>query len=518
MPDTLFGQQMPMPNMPQMMSQGMPNVSLQGEFNPGGFSSGAMGGAVFNNLEDTMNRNFRDSDLQYQNALLQFDQNQKNVPLADAQRQLAMTGTQQAQETLGKYGQQSSDVAALAGIAGNQAKISGSQMEDTLNHANGMHFMNEVVKATPDFEKNPAAQKEVRDIAAKTGITNLHDDPVELKKQIASWAAAAENNIPFQQKLKEMDTAYKQQVGAKGYAAGVGIKEMELESARILRQAGFDHDDAMRYAMSPTETQAAIDMNRDIANTGVVSGNTLSKMRAGMAQNPVVQKMNESITEKSILTQYAGLSNTAERQKAAIMDGIPPEVAKTITDSNWQGIISHYVPEISRQHSMQNAEDQVGRVIGQRTVDEGNGPEHYVQDKQGHYQLVPGAGTTQPGPQQGPAIPKFTAGPPQGAVTKRTYSDGRVEYLDANKKVIPTAAPAAAAQTPAAPAPTDGTVNTNVPDNSGAPLRGAQPEAASGLSGSIVALQQQLKTEKDPQKAMMLAQAISKLMNSNMGR
>ncbi len=164
----------------QAANYGLPGTSMGLESMPG--LGGAMQATDYGNLQDTLQRNFRDSDLANQQAQLEYQRSQAQQPVIDAQRQLELSklGIQQSGYDNGTQAQ-IAKTGSAATIAENLAKKSDADLNTMQTHLNGAYNMDQIMQhaagGSDDIEKKigatlmqPSAVSALRESAKRAGI------------------------------------------------------------------------------------------------------------------------------------------------------------------------------------------------------------------------------------------------------------------------------------------------------------------------------------------------------------
>src|SRR6266446_6590470 len=124
---------------------GLPGTSMGVESMPG--LGGAMQGTDYGNLQSTLQRNFRDSDLGYEQQLQNYQQDVAQNPLREAQRNLELSKAGIAQSGYDNGTQaQIAKTGSAATIAENLAKKSDADLNTMQTHLNGAYNMDQIMR------------------------------------------------------------------------------------------------------------------------------------------------------------------------------------------------------------------------------------------------------------------------------------------------------------------------------------------------------------------------------------
>lgn len=203
--------------------------------------SGAIGGQNQGNLQDTLSRNFRDSDLANQVMQNNYQQEMLNNPNLAAGRATDMMKQQTMQDIYGKgLMQQGMEGEIQSKIGAGRSALSKADMEDRVQHEEGIWDMAGQIKDGGESLKyNPKRQKEILDeIGKKYNIKGLPDLMTpDFMNQVALKALRAQNNLAELRKQRAEQEKYQQDVGVENAAAGKGRLEIGIDSRNALAAA-----------------------------------------------------------------------------------------------------------------------------------------------------------------------------------------------------------------------------------------------------------------------------------------
>ncbi len=404
---TLFGANMNLPNTPELANPGMGGIQLQGGMGAGGFDSGALGGQMFNNLQDTLARNFRDSDLRNANAEMAYGENVKNVPILDSVRDLAMQGMGLEKEMFNTGLKKEQAVSgAKKDVAENIAKASKAQLEELFNQQQGMHGIAGIIKESPDFLNDPEAQKAVKSIADKASIKGVPSTFTQKDvDHINSWAKAAENSVEFRNKVSVLDTAYKQEVGETNYKAGKGKLELQIAAAQMNLQSQRELTAEMKYMSMPDDAKTLLEVRNKITKGEALDQIDLMRLRSLVGQNPTVANALSAINEKGVMMQLLSMQDKQLIKMALQNKWITPADLSTLGPDPKGKLMGMLVPKIAAQLRDQVIENHVAKLTaGSTIVDAQNKPSHYEQQEGEDYKLVPGPSINGTVPPEKPAV------------------------------------------------------------------------------------------------------------------
>src|SRR6266567_4449639 len=205
--------------------------------------SGAISGTNYGNLQSTLDRNFRDSDLGYEQQLQNYQQDVAGNPNREATRQLEASKIALSQSGFDNGTQaQIAKTGAAAQVAENLAKKSDADLNTMQTHLNGAYNMDQIMRTaaggSDDLEKKigatlmqPSALKALKESAKRADIEFPDAIDHEYLMKIHAEASTAVNSLPMIQKALLAKQAYQQTVGTGNAAQGVGTEELKNTGA-----------------------------------------------------------------------------------------------------------------------------------------------------------------------------------------------------------------------------------------------------------------------------------------------